>query len=75
MGYRRRATVYVPKVNLLDCDVEPTDEELGLLMKSVMEDVRARAYAADQALRDALVLETAEVLQKYNIKPQQTLAS
>jgi len=62
--------MYVPRVNLLDCNVEPTDEELGLLMQSVMEDVRARAYAADRALRDALALETAKALQKYDIKPQ-----
>jgi hypothetical protein len=53
----------VPKVNLLDCNVEPTDEELGLLMESVMGDVRARARVAHQALRDALALETAKVLQ------------
>ena len=55
--------MHVPKVNLLDCNVEPTDEELGLLMESVMEDVRARARVADQALRDALALETAKALQ------------
>ena len=37
----------VPRVNLLDPSVEPTDEELDALMGAVEESVRARRQAAE----------------------------
>jgi hypothetical protein len=63
----------VPEVNLLDCDQEPTDSQLEYLMRSVMDDVRARARKADQALWDTLAHELSDVRQKY--RPEQWIPS
>jgi hypothetical protein len=55
----------VPEVNLLDCDKEPTDTQLESLMRSVMDDVQARARKANQILRDTLAHELSDAHHKY----------
>ncbi len=41
----------VPQVRLVDPNVEPTDEELELLMESVMAGVKERAEKAEAAFQ------------------------
>jgi hypothetical protein len=58
----------VPEVDLLDVDEEPSDEQLGCLMRSVMEGVRVRACQVDRDLRAALAREAADVCQRYQLE-------
>lgn len=39
---------FVPKVDLLDENVEPTDSELAALMRSFMHNVNAKAQMAER---------------------------
>ena len=48
------------KVNLLDPDQEPTDEQLGALMHRVGDVVRARTAATRQRLRQQVEQDLAE---------------
>jgi len=41
-------------VNLLDPNQEPSDDQLGLLMKGFLADVRAKKALSKRVLRDAL---------------------
>jgi hypothetical protein len=52
-------------VNLLDCNQEPTDEQLEGLMRAVMVDVRERAVVANRALMDAVSKQIAQVQLLY----------
>ena len=54
----------VPKVNLLDESVEPTDEELGALMQDFQRVVIARSDAARAAFLEDLVAEISRVAQE-----------
>lgn len=56
----------VPRVNLLDPNIEPTDTELELLMQAVLQGVQERQAGLtpdQQADRDRLVAEAAELAQ------------
>jgi hypothetical protein len=60
------------EVNLLDCDCEPTDEQLEALMAGVVEKARARAEAGNQALRATMAQEMDEVRERYGLASQKT---
>jgi hypothetical protein len=60
------------KVNLLDCNCEPTDEQLGALMAGVAEKAKARAEAGNQALRATLAQEMNDVHKRYGLASQKT---
>ena len=55
------------RVDLLDSDCEPTDEQLEQLMCAVAERAREQAALANQALATRLAEETAAVRQRYNL--------
>jgi hypothetical protein len=44
----------VTAVNLLDCDVEPSDEELQKIMEEVAAVARVQSLKAEQIIREAL---------------------
>lgn len=48
------APLHVPQVDLLDENVEPTDEELDLLMQDFLRTVNERAAKAEAAERASL---------------------
>ena len=48
------APLHVPQVDLLDETVEPTDEELDLLMRDFLRTVKERAAKAEAAERASL---------------------
>lgn len=59
----------VPQVDLLDCATEPSDEQLAMLMRSMLEDVRVQAERANALLRQRLRTETAEVRRRHLVSP------
>jgi len=52
--YQMVKPVQVPQVRLVDPNVEPTDEELELLMEAAMEGVRERAAKAEAAWQERM---------------------
>lgn len=57
----------VARIDLLDCSREPTDDELGELMASVVAEARVRAAVANAALACTLRRETAEARARYGL--------
>lgn len=55
------------EVNLMDCALEPSDEQLEHLMRSVGSEARAKAVIADNALRKTLANQSAEVCVRYHL--------
>ncbi len=60
--------VCLSKVNLLDVECEPTDEQLAELMRAVIEEVRVKASIANQALANTIAEEVAKAKSRYGLK-------
>lgn len=63
-----------PKVNLLDCEYEPSDEQLESLMVAVASDVRARAEIANTALVVTINKAVETARERYNLSCRQPTA-
>ncbi|MBP9712212.1 MAG: hypothetical protein KBD60_00805 [Sterolibacterium sp.] len=63
------------KVNLLDCSREPSDEQLEILMQSVVAEARAKATVANSALMHTLHKQVAEVRSRYHLSCPRAVAT
>ena len=62
-------------VNLLDCEREPSDEQLEQLMRTVAAEARAKAAVANRALKDTLAREMALVRERHGLSGPRTVAA
>lgn len=60
------------KANLLDCSLEPTDEQLDDLMRGVAAEALAKARVANTALMQDVHRQVAEVRERYRLTREPT---